>query len=101
MLMLVAGPAVARSVGYPPEGLPVGRMILAPYFVSQVGVEDNLFRLSSCPVDEPDCFEPQMVARNMLGLAARLPVRNSLIELLKGDVAVTGAVVGVPAVAVP
>jgi len=81
LLTLFAGPAMARSVGYPPEGLPVGRLILAPYFVSQVGVEDNLFRLSSCPVDEPDCFEPQMVARNMLGLAARLPVRNSLIEL--------------------
>lgn len=81
LLMLFAGPVMARSVGYPPEGLPVGRWVLAPYFISQVGMEDNLFRLSGCPVDEPDCLDSQVVSRNMLGLAARLPVRNSLIEL--------------------
>jgi len=81
LLTLFAGPAVARSVGYPPEGLPVGRWILAPYFISQVGMEENLFRLSSCPVEEPDCLDAQAVSRNAIGLAARLPVRNSLIEL--------------------
>jgi hypothetical protein len=81
LLTLFAGPAVARSVGYPPDGLPVGRWILAPYFVSQVGLEDNLFRVSGCAEDDPDCLEAQTVSRTMLGLAARLPVRNSLIEL--------------------
>jgi hypothetical protein len=47
LLVLSVGPAMARSSGYPPDGLPVGRWVLAPYVATQVGVEDNLFRLNS------------------------------------------------------
>jgi hypothetical protein len=81
LVALSAGPAGARSTGRPPEGLTVGRWVLAPYFISQFGLEDNLFRLNSCSADNPDCLDTQRVSRNALGIAARLPVRNSLFEL--------------------
>ena len=81
LLVLFTGFAMARSVGYPPEGLTVGRWVLAPYYIGQAGLEDNLFRLNSCPEENPGCLDAQTVSRNTLGLTARLPVRNSLIEL--------------------
>jgi hypothetical protein len=57
-----------------PGGLRAGPWIVAPYFVTDAGVDDNLFRVS---VNE----QQSTFLRNTLGVAARLPVRNSMLEL--------------------
>lgn len=80
VLLAWGGSASARSAGEPPPGIRAGRWVLAPYLYSTVGYDDNIFRANDCSEDaETPCASA--VRRDVFGLAARLPVRNSLLEL--------------------
>jgi hypothetical protein len=65
-------PAWARNDPLPP-GLSAGPVVLAPFVATSVGYDDNLFQLPVSP-------QGQAFTRTSLGLAARMPVRNSLFE---------------------
>lgn len=71
----LAAPVSAGS-GEPPEGLPLGNWILAPYFQVDYQDDDNIFRRNdeNTPVGD-------RVTSFTGGLLANLPVRNSLIQL--------------------
>ena len=84
MLALTGGSAFGRTPGSPPDGIHAGRWILAPYFITTVGVDDNLFRVHECgSEDDASCEAPQSSTINsfIAGLAARAPFRNSVLEL--------------------
>ena len=72
-LGLSAAPAGARTDPLPP-GFSAGPFLLAPYLATSLGYDDNLFQVPENP-------QAESFTRTSLGLAARMPVSNSLLEL--------------------
>ncbi len=68
-------PVAAGTIEPAPDGIPAGRFILAPYFVTSAGAEDNLFQVSDDAGPESDT-----ITTFRGGLLARLPVRMSIFE---------------------
>ena len=78
LLLLAAGLQVAEAGTQrnPPEGIPVGWVILAPYLEMSYTADDNVFRRS-----ESIDIESDQISTLTAGVVARLPVRRSLFEV--------------------
>jgi len=73
-VLCAAAPAVARTGSSLPEGFSAGPLILSPYIATSMGYDDNLFRSNANP-------QAETFTLTSLGVSARLPVRNSWLDL--------------------
>jgi hypothetical protein len=82
--LLVAALSLAASqAATPPEGMNAGRWVLAPYWMTSLAYDDNLF--SRCDPDDPECPPGNEIVSDFvhtvnLGMKASMPIKNSLFE---------------------
>ena len=79
--LLVAFPAWGQTFQPSPEGIEVGRWVVAPYFQSAFEYDDNIFRQAPGGIFGQGGVQQDSNATQTAGVAAYLPIRNSLLTL--------------------